>query len=81
MAQDSDAGHDARLKAFHRAPLLVPNNDVKAHTNIVRAREYADTAEKAIVWSQAKDVASAAVLQEKPVSPETKLQWLQRHDK
>ena len=81
VAQDADGGHDARFRLFHKAPLIVPNNDVKAHTNIERSREYAESAQKAIVWSQAKDVASASVLQTKPMTSETELQWLQRHDK
>ena len=52
-------------------------------TNAVkyRAREFAAKARQQIYYSIAEDLASAAVLAEKPHLEEDKVKWLQRHDR
>ena len=61
-------------QAFQAAPLIVPNNDVKFHTNKKRSLEFAHRQGKSVVWSQAKDVASEAVLASARLTQDTMLQ-------
>ena len=66
---------------FTSAPLIVPNNDIKFHTNKTRAQEFAVKTAQQIVWAQAKDVPSAEVLKATPCDASAKLKWLNRHDR
>ena len=66
---------------FVTAPLIVPNNDVKYHTNLRRALEFAKKHTKRITWAQAKDSPGAEALKSVPISADTKMQWLRRHDR
>ena len=66
---------------FRSAPLIVPNNDTKYHTNKTRSQLYSQLVGNKIEWAQAKDTPTAEVLQSTPCDINTKLKWLQRHDK
>ena len=79
VAQSAD---DERFTTqMHSAPLIVPNNDVKMHTNKERGHLFAVNTGTQLIWIPAKDVASAEVLKEAPTDAPKKLQWLQRHDR
>ena len=73
---------DSRFNVhMHSAPLIVPNNDVKMHTNKQRAKLFAVNTKAQLIWIAAKDVASVEVLREAPEDATNKLQWLKRHDR
>ena len=66
---------------FHRAPVIVANNDVKYDANKNRALEYANKKKLAVIIVSAKDTPSIDALKETPGLAAEKLSWLKRHDK
>ena len=73
---------DPRLQnELKDATCIFATNAVKYHVNRTRAREFAAKARQQIYYSIAEDLASAAVLAEKPHLEEDKVKWLQRHDR
>ena len=73
---------DPRLRnELKDATCIFATNAVKYHVNRTRAREFAAKARQQIYYSIAEDLASAAVLAEKPHLEEDKVKWLQRHDR
>ncbi|CAL1133726.1 unnamed protein product, partial [Cladocopium goreaui] len=73
---------DSRFQnEFSDAVAIFGTNDIKYHVNKVRALQWANARGHLPYLFVARDLASAAVLQEKPNLTAEKLQWLQRHDK
>ena len=73
---------DSRFQnEFSDANAIFGINDIKYHVNKVRALQWANARGHLPYLFVARDLASAAVLQEKPNLTAEKLQWLQRHDK
>ena len=66
---------------FIGAPLIVPNNDIKYHTNKTRARTLAADTQRLIVLVQAKDTPTSDVLKSQPCDAAAKAKWLTRHDR
>ena len=54
-----------------------PNNDIKYEVNKLRAAFYSAASNQGLTWCQAKDKASAKVLNDKPEIREEKVTWLQ----
>ena len=81
-ARVARGSHDSRfVREMRSAALIVPNNDVKMHTNKQRAKLFAAQSGAQLVWVPAKDVASSEVMREDPLEAANKLQWLKRHDR
>ena len=79
-ARSSHAAGSA-LTARTETTCIFATSAVKYHVNRTRAREFAAKARQQIYYSIAEDLASAAVLAEKPHLEEDKVKWLQRHDR
>ena len=61
--------------------MVVPNNDIKYHTNKCRAKLFADLTHQRINYSQAHDKPTAVALRESPRIASRKLDWLQKYDR
>ena len=78
-----DGPKDERLQAekFDQAFAIVANNDARYQINKDRSLHFACEAGVRLRWSVAQDIADAQTLQAEDCDKDTKIRWLQYHDR